>query len=545
MKIESRLKRLSTFLLMILMIMATVSTPSFAARPDRLNSLPVIAEGGSLTVMTSVDEPVTLTLNAMDREKSTMTWYVLPGPSKGTAVLSEWTNIKGKSQVEVTYDPDEGASGDDAFAVMVKDVLEASASIVINVEIIGASTYHPPLAVNDSYITDEDTVLTIGATGVLANDSDEDGDPITAVKVAGPSNGTITLSSDGSFVYTPNADFAGTDSFTYKANDGLTDSNIATVTITVTKATLPTTALWDDIRSYQCTYASDQFLDSSLLSEYDAFILEPDAVSVQKLNEIKAQNPNAFIIGYISIGETSTLLKDSSGHPLDIYFLDKRGKPIQNPIWGSYYVDARKPLWHQMVLEQYLPAIYAKGYDGAFLDTVDTSANIQFEDSASGMSSLIKEIKSKFSDKKIVINRGFHLLLGDSNDVSGSIDGVMFESYSSTWYPEYHIYPEGESDYNWTESITNQLNSIRWQYNEDGSVKRVDGMPVKSSTYFNVFAHDYATSSQISVIQYCVDRAYSKAFVPSLGSMNLSEEPYDWQSLVVMPSESDWGSAIN
>lgn len=340
----------------------------------------------------------------------------------GNAVLSGWTNIKGKSQVNVTYDSYDGTSGSDTFTVIVKDSLEAPASIVINVEIVGASTNHPPLAADNSYTTEEDTVLMIGAAGVLANDSDEDGDPLIAVKVANPSNGTILLSADGSFIYTPNADYTGEDGFTYKAFDGLTDSNIATVTITVTKATVPATALWDDIRSYQCTYASDQFLDSSLLSGYDALILEPEAVSVQKLDEIRAQNPNVFLIGYFSIGETSVLLKDSNGRPLDIYFLDKRGKPVQNPIWGSYYVDARKPLWHQLVLEQYLPAIFARGYDGAFLDTVDTSANMQFVDSASGMSNLIKEINGAFSDKKIVINRGFHLLLDRVGYESAELD---------------------------------------------------------------------------------------------------------------------------
>ena len=49
-----------------------------------------------------------------------------------------------------------------------------------------------------------------------------------------PANGTVTLNADGSFTYTPNANFNGTDSFTYTANDGTADSNVATVTITVT-----------------------------------------------------------------------------------------------------------------------------------------------------------------------------------------------------------------------------------------------------------------------------------------------------------------------
>jgi VCBS repeat-containing protein len=98
----------------------------------------------------------------------------------------------------------------------------------------------PPVANNDpdpgdpNYTTLEDAPLTVSAAnGVLANDSDP-GDTITAVKVSGPSHGTLALNPDGSFSYTPNADFNGTDSFTYQAKDSHGSlSTAATVTITV------------------------------------------------------------------------------------------------------------------------------------------------------------------------------------------------------------------------------------------------------------------------------------------------------------------------
>ena len=70
--------------------------------------------------------------------------------------------------------------------------------------------------------------------GVLSNDTDAENDPLSVTLVSGVSNGILTLNPDGTFVYTPNADFFGTDTFTYRANDGAIDSNIATVTITVT-----------------------------------------------------------------------------------------------------------------------------------------------------------------------------------------------------------------------------------------------------------------------------------------------------------------------
>jgi VCBS repeat-containing protein len=93
-----------------------------------------------------------------------------------------------------------------------------------------------PTAMNDSYNTNQDMTLNQPAPGVLANDRDPDGDSLTAMQVTGPANGQLRLSADGSFTYTPNTGFSGSDSFTYKATDGSADSNTATVRITVNSA---------------------------------------------------------------------------------------------------------------------------------------------------------------------------------------------------------------------------------------------------------------------------------------------------------------------
>src|SRR5207249_2040184 len=87
---------------------------------------------------------------------------------------------------------------------------------------------------DDSYTTPEDTTLTVTAPGVLANDTDVDGDPLTAILVNGPAHGTLSLNNDGSFTYTPALNYNGPDSFTYKANDDQGDRHTnTTVTITV------------------------------------------------------------------------------------------------------------------------------------------------------------------------------------------------------------------------------------------------------------------------------------------------------------------------
>ena len=91
-----------------------------------------------------------------------------------------------------------------------------------------------PTAAADAYSTAEDTALTVAAPGVLGNDSDPDGNPLTAVLGSGPSHGTLTLNANGSFTYTPAANYNGPDTFTYRASDGTLTSNLATVTLTVT-----------------------------------------------------------------------------------------------------------------------------------------------------------------------------------------------------------------------------------------------------------------------------------------------------------------------
>lgn len=87
------------------------------------------------------------------------------------------------------------------------------------------------LAKNDTYSTNEDAALSIAASGVLANDT---GGSLTAELVALPEHGSVTLNVDGSFIYAPNPEFNGLDSFLYVAKQGETaESNIAMVTITV------------------------------------------------------------------------------------------------------------------------------------------------------------------------------------------------------------------------------------------------------------------------------------------------------------------------
>ncbi len=100
----------------------------------------------------------------------------------------------------------------------------------------------PPIANDDSFSVAEDTVLDVTAPGVLANDTDPDGNALTAALVSPPAHGTLILNSDGSFTYTPAPNYHGADSFSYQPNDGTLNGNVAMVNLTVTPVNDPPVA---------------------------------------------------------------------------------------------------------------------------------------------------------------------------------------------------------------------------------------------------------------------------------------------------------------
>src|SRR5690606_26509237 len=91
-----------------------------------------------------------------------------------------------------------------------------------------------PVPVDDVYTLDEDTqFFTVPAPGVLANDLDADGDPLTAELLTTTSHGTLAFQPNGSFIYATGPDYFGTDSFTYRAHDFRGSEIVATVTLQI------------------------------------------------------------------------------------------------------------------------------------------------------------------------------------------------------------------------------------------------------------------------------------------------------------------------
>ncbi len=162
--------------------------------------------------------------NDTDVDGNPLSAAVAAAPAQGALTL----NLDGS----FTYIPAEDFDGDVTFTYTVTDGVLTSDPITVTITVEAENT--APVAVNDTYSIDEDSVLTVDvATGVLDNDTDAEGDTLSTVIVAEPAHGTLVLNANGSFTYTPDDDFAGSDTFTYRASDGSLESAVATVTITV------------------------------------------------------------------------------------------------------------------------------------------------------------------------------------------------------------------------------------------------------------------------------------------------------------------------
>jgi len=155
------------------------------------------------------------------RVDSGATWYPMT------------TNPTNPKQWLGTWDASAATSG--SHTIEVQATGTTVRSDIISVTVTGANS--APVANADSYTTQQGITLTIAAPGVLGNDTDADGDTLTASLSGGPANGTLTLNAGGSFVYTPSSGFFGSDSFVYTASDGKAVSAAATVTITVSAST--------------------------------------------------------------------------------------------------------------------------------------------------------------------------------------------------------------------------------------------------------------------------------------------------------------------
>lgn len=176
---------------------------------------PPVAQAASLT--TAEDTPAAITLSGTDPDSDPLTYAVVTGPAHG--VLSG-------TVPNLTYSPAADFSGSDNFTFRVNDGTVNSGNATISITVTPANA--TPVAIAKSVTTTEDVALPIVLTG-----SDGDGNPLSYAIVSGPAKGTLT-GTPPNLTYTPTADVNGSDSFTFRVNDGIANSAAATVSITVT-----------------------------------------------------------------------------------------------------------------------------------------------------------------------------------------------------------------------------------------------------------------------------------------------------------------------
>jgi hypothetical protein len=192
--------------------------------PTANNDAYSVAEDAKLTVDTGG-----VLVNDNDPDGDHLTAALVGNPAHGTVTLSVDGNL--------VYVPAPLFFGTDTFTYHVSD--GSLWSNVATVTVTVSHVNHPPQAKDDSYTVVEGEKLTVPAVGILGNDIDVDGSPISAIEVGSTAHGTLSLDAKGAFTYLPDPGFTGDDSFTYKLTDGTQESNVATVTITVRPGIVP------------------------------------------------------------------------------------------------------------------------------------------------------------------------------------------------------------------------------------------------------------------------------------------------------------------
>ncbi len=193
---------------------------------DVVNHAPSAADdayAGPKNLPLSVNAASGVLANDLDPDGDPLTASVTSGPASGILLLA--------ANGGFTYTPLPGFDGTDQFTYEATD---GSVAVTATVTIAIANT--APVAMDDTTSAIHDRDLIVAAPGVLGNDSDGNGDVLTVTLVTGPASGAVTLGPDGGYMYTPVSGFTGTDTFTYRADDGAATSGLATVTIDVTNA---------------------------------------------------------------------------------------------------------------------------------------------------------------------------------------------------------------------------------------------------------------------------------------------------------------------
>lgn len=204
------------------------STIAFAGEPD-----PITAVANSMTISLAKNATYTGTLSVTNEDEEVLTYIIVSQPEHGDLTHSD------ENSPSFSYTPDTDYLGSDSFTFKVNNGEEDSniADVSITVVEEEGGDDEPTFSARNMTLTmDKNTILTDNLEVI-----NEDEETLTYIIVEEPENGTLVHSEEDSpeFTYTPELNYVGTDSFTFKVNNGELDSNIATVSITITEPSEP------------------------------------------------------------------------------------------------------------------------------------------------------------------------------------------------------------------------------------------------------------------------------------------------------------------
>ncbi len=242
--------------------------------------------------------------------------------------------------------------------------------------------------------------------------------------------------------------------------------------------------------SFYCYYGSGKV---SQLSEYDLAILHSPQYKKQDIATLKKLG--VVTTGYISVGEDDKINEGNGKGPngkASWYFdRDNDGMPDQNPIWKSYFANPMDPNWRANRVKEAKRLVEEDGYDGIFLDTIDTVG--RFPDTEPGMVQLVRDLREALPDAPIILNQGYSLL----SQLAPMADAFMLESFTATY------------DFQSKQYTMNTPVSMDWHSHK----VRQYVQPVLKDYPLKVLVLDYALPTDLDSIQKAADRAATFGFL--------------------------------
>jgi uncharacterized protein (TIGR01370 family) len=239
------------------------------------------------------------------------------------------------------------------------------------------------------------------------------------------------------------------------------------------------------IKSYTVYYGKGRADD---LAKFDLAIIQPDTLTADEIKQL--HDKGTLVVSYLSIGEAEPereWFKDGR--------VDQKWLLGKNQNWGSYFVDASQAGWQDLMVSL-MGEFVKKGFDGVFLDTVDTVD--AYPQTKQGMIDLIGKLRKAYPDKLLVQNRGFTVI----DQVQSEIDALMFEDLITSYDFTNKEYIYADNSY-----TAEQMSAL----------SKKSGLPI--------LALDYAPPDNPAMAYKSIEAAKHYGFIPAVSVINLDDIP--------------------